>query len=468
MTTIRYFAILPALLLMGLVGCGGGDSFDGFQLRAVHASPDAGPVDIYISGALDRVFTDVPYGATSPFVNAPRGIYNIEIRPAGADPASRPVFELIGVDLSANDQRLTVIAAGLLNGAGDEAFRLLTLFEDFDTPGANEAIVRVVHASATAPAVKIDVGDDGSSEVASLARYADTGAAGVALPAGQALQIGIRVAQNDARVTAFTTPELPAGGELFVIATGLLGKLPREEDGFSLLAVGPSGSIGLIQQNPMIYALHAGPDAPEVAIYSNGAPLTDGLEFGEMSDPIQVPPGTYPLEIRVVSNGESALLGSTPALNAGETWLATARGFLPQATNELELDFVREQFNIDDTTALVAVLHSSPDAPSVLLGSVSGQMFTSLGLPALVYGDTTPLSGVSLGTVPLTLGVDDDGQAPIVAEFDLAPQAGNRFLAVAIGSLLTETENSFKIALIDTATSPWSIQVASPNESEPQ
>ena len=74
-----------------------------------------------------------------------------------------------------------------------------------------------------------------------------------------------------------------------------------------------------------------------------------------------MPPGSYPIERRVVSNGTSIPLGSTPQLNAGDTWLATARGFLPQATNELEIDWVREQFNIDDTTALATVLHSSPD-----------------------------------------------------------------------------------------------------------
>ena len=48
-------------------------------------------------------------------------------------------------------------------------------------------------------------------------------------PAGEALQIGIRV--DGVTVTAFTTPELPEGAEITVIATGLLGKLPRERDG---------------------------------------------------------------------------------------------------------------------------------------------------------------------------------------------------------------------------------------------
>ena len=214
--------IAIVLIGLGVVGCGGGDSFDGFQLRAIHASPDAGPVDIYVSGALNRVFTDVPYGAASPYVNAPRGTYNVEVRPAGADPSSQPVLSLTGVDLSENRQRLTVIAAGLASGAGDEALRLLTLFEDFATPDANETIVRIVHASASAPSVKIDLGDDGTSEVMSLPRWADSGVTGVAIPAGQALQVGIRVAANDAR------PALPAGAELFVIATGLLEKLPRQ------------------------------------------------------------------------------------------------------------------------------------------------------------------------------------------------------------------------------------------------
>ena len=55
---------------------------------------------------------------------------------------------------------------------------------------------------------------------------------------------------------------------MYIIATGLTGDLPRQETGFALLAVGADSSTTWIQQNPRVYALHAGSDAPAVDICS--------------------------------------------------------------------------------------------------------------------------------------------------------------------------------------------------------
>ena len=141
-------------------------------------------------------------------------------------------------------------------------------------------------------------------EVSGLARFADTGAEGVALPAGKALAVGIAV--GGARVTAFTTPKLPDGANVLVIATGLLGKLARERDGFALLAVGPNGSIGFVKQDPRVYALHASPDAPRVDAFVGNAEIVDNLGFGELSKPIQVQPGSYTIDFFAHAAGSDA------------------------------------------------------------------------------------------------------------------------------------------------------------------
>jgi hypothetical protein len=121
----------------------------------------------------------------------------------------------------------------------------------------------------------------------------------VELPSGNELQVGIWAGTPLARVTAFTTLALPDGGELFVIALGSIADLPREETGFSLLAVGsnPVGTFGLIRQNPTVYALHGGPDAPAVDIFAGDLELVDNLSFADLSGDIQVPPGRYTLEL---------------------------------------------------------------------------------------------------------------------------------------------------------------------------
>src|SRR5262249_11842132 len=152
-----------------------------------------------------------------------------------------------------------------------DRFRVLALPETAASIGLGKARVRVVHASPDAPSVGIDVGDDAPAnpEIASLARFADQ--AGVELAPDTALPIGIDA--RGKRVTAFTTPNLPNGADLTIIATGLLGRLPRDPSGFALLAVGPNGSVGFIKQNPYVYVLHGGVDAPDVDLCAGGAKI---------------------------------------------------------------------------------------------------------------------------------------------------------------------------------------------------
>ncbi|MBK7190263.1 MAG: DUF4397 domain-containing protein [bacterium] len=66
---------------------------EGAELRVVHASPDAGNVDIYAEGVAAPLLTNVPYTATSPYLELAPGQYNIQLRPAGAAASSTPVFE---------------------------------------------------------------------------------------------------------------------------------------------------------------------------------------------------------------------------------------------------------------------------------------------------------------------------------------------------------------------------------------
>ena len=134
----------------------------------------------------------------------------------------------------------------------------------------------------------------------------DTGADGVALPAGSPLDVGIWAGSPLARVTAFQTPALPEA-DIILIATGFLGELPRDETGFGLLAVGPSGTVGYIMQNPTVFIMHASPDAPAVDILVGGTntELVGDLSFSNLSPMVQVPPASYTLDVRVSSSGAS-------------------------------------------------------------------------------------------------------------------------------------------------------------------
>jgi hypothetical protein len=335
----------------------------------------------------------------------------------------------------------------------DDQFRVIPLVENFDDGGGN-AIVRIVHASPDAPTVAIDVGNDEQPEIASLARFAETGEAGVPLPAGEQLQIAIWAGSPLARVTVFTTPALPPGAELFVIATGLLADLPREESGFSLLAVGPTGSIGFIRQNPVVFALHGSPDAPAVDIFAGQVELVDNLSFGEMSGAIQVPPGSYDLDFRAHDNGSVAASVTTPELTAGQRYLAVATGFLNDQSFTL-LPLV-DELALTDPASRIRVLHASPDAPAVDVGTVNGSgAFTPVpDYTNVSYTESSVSAGTSIPVASLTLGVAPTGSDNPVASFEVTTAGGLRAFAVAAGSL-QGTGETFRLLVVNASVFPW-------------
>ncbi|MFO7610730.1 MAG: DUF4397 domain-containing protein [Candidatus Krumholzibacteriia bacterium] len=466
--------LMLALLALGAVAAGCSDDDDptkptadlgeGAMLRVVHASPDAPAVDIYAEGIASPLVTDVSYLETTPYLELVPGTYNIQLRAAGAPASSAPAFETGDLTIPA-DVTITAVALGLL-ASSDEAdrFRVVPFVEDFTLPGGGQAAVRIVHGSPDAPAVAVDLGNDGSPEVTDFARFGETGAAGVALPAGTALNVGIWAGSPLSRVTAFTTPAL-AGETYFLIATGLLGAKPNATDGFGLLAVGPNGTVGLIRQDPVVYVLHGSPDAPAVDVNVGGSDtaLVDALSFGELSPPVQVPPAAYTLDVRVSAGGQLAATVTTPELMAGERYLAVASGFAGGSTPGLALLPYRDEFGVPGP-ALVRVVHASPDAPAVDVGVWDGTTFTALDpFRNLAFGDASAGTGTPIALSSVTVGVAAKDTSTPVATFDLALSSDLSAFAVAMGSL-AGTGEPLRLSVVVTSTWPWQVAEVLPNE----
>lgn len=477
MSKLSWVAVGATALSFMLAGCAGDDepvietggeetgNEEGAKsmVRVVHASPDAPAVDVWAVGVDSPLIADLAYGETSDYLELPEGDYTIELRAAGSagDTAAAYTQELS----VPGDATITTVASGLLGGSGDTAFRILALAEGFNETAAGESIVRIVHASATAPTVAIDVGNDGTAEIEALAPFADTGAEGVALPSDTALQIGIWADGN--RVTAFTTPALPEGGEIFVIATGLLENPSRTDEGFNLLAVAPSGTVGFVRQNPYVYALHASPNAPAVDVFAGDAELVDDLAFGEISAPIQVPPGAYDLDFfgheagATRPGGDAAATASTPGLEGGLQYMAIATGFLGGSPSFTLLP-IADGFDSADTNARLRVIHASPDAPAVDVGTVAGGVLTPIPeYSGLDYLDVSPEAGLSLPEGSYDLGVAVAGSTDPVFTFSgVGIAAGARLFAVAAGSL---TDGTFQLVAVDATAAPWGAAALTPD-----
>lgn len=462
----------------GEIGGGGGEITPPAtaQIRVVHAAAGAPAVDVYVQGAEAPALTDLSYTDTSAYLEVEAGDYVFELRPAGAGPETEPAFVSPSLTLG-GEASITVIAAGDL-GSDDEAdgFRLIPQVEGFGAPIDDSARVRVVHAGFDAPAVGVDVGADGDVEIPELLRFTDTGAEGVPLPAGEALQVGLTtVEEAPSLITAFTTPALPSGADLFVIATGRVSTRANAEDGFGLLAVGPAGTIGFIQQNPAVYVLHAGPDAPAVDVFAGEAELIDDLDYGELSAPLIVPPGTYSFDAFGHAAGANRPMNRTPislsdaALDAGERYLVVASGTASAlgGGEPLNLAVYTDQLSGAADEAVIRAIHASHDAPPVDVGPLVDGVVTPV-FEDLAYGEGSGEAGLPLPPGDLRIGVAAAGTPTPVAAFDLELPAGIRAFALATGFLspMLDAEEPFSLMVVDTAAWPWTVAQVEPLAAE--
>lgn len=438
------------------------------KIRVIHGAPGAPEVDVYVRGSTEPVITELRYGQASPYLEIPAGNYDFEVRAAGRSAFEEPAYRTGELELS-DGVVISALAAGRLGSEGDDAFRVMPLVEDFDPAVAGQSQVRIVHAGSDAPAVSIDVEDDGRAEIESLLPFTDAGAEGVGLPAGVALQVAIGA--DGERVTAFTTPALPEGANLMVIATGLLGKEAREDEGFALLAVSAEGSLGFIRQNPVVYALHASPDAPEVDLCTGDTVLASHLEFGSIAR-TQVPPGTYEVDFYAAPSncaGTPVTSDSTPPLEAGQRYLAIATGEIVPEVEEppLQLIAFRDDFDLDSPEdAIFNVVHAA-SAPVVDVGLVTGT--TIEGGNLLEAELKWPNISKTFAVQPFTyqIGVAASG-APLpltpVASFHVDAYEGLRSFVVAAGDLSPEEgEAHFRLLSVDTSTRPWHVNTYQSN-----
>ena len=126
------------------------------RLRAIHASPDAPAVDIYVDGA--RVAANVPYKATTDYLEVPAGGRNVQVRAAGT---TTTVIDA-NVTLTAGGD-YTVLAAGRL-----ATIAPLVLSDTNTAPAAGNVRVRLVHSAPTAGMVDIYVTAP-NAEIAAIA-----------------------------------------------------------------------------------------------------------------------------------------------------------------------------------------------------------------------------------------------------------------------------------------------------------
>ena len=266
----RVLVLAVAILVTGFVmaGCSSSDPAPPpaatAKFRVVHASPDIGPVDIYLDSSATPWIEDLAYGQTSTYLSRGTGTVTLVLHEAGDDPGAHPGFTSEPIDLAAGAS-LTILAGGLINSAADEdKFRLTTFSDNFqNSPTARS---RVVHVGSDAPNVTVTVGATGQILAADLARWEESGRGGVVYEPDTIQDIVVQMAGN--QVTSFRAPELEAQKDYYFILTGLIFDPGATKTAFDLLIVGPAGTVALEPIEPRSFRLvHASPDIGPVDYY---------------------------------------------------------------------------------------------------------------------------------------------------------------------------------------------------------
>ncbi len=470
-------ACFVLMAMGGLVGCEIGPPptppGDVARLRLVHAAPLAQAVDVYRVGIEDPIVEGLNLGEASPHLELPAGEVVLAVRPAGQDRTAPPAFLTPGIALQGG-QMYTAIATGRLGAPpGPEQFQLLLFQEAFGEVPADNVLVRLVHASPDAPAVGVDLGADDPTapEVMRLDPFTATEQTGIALPANQMPRVGITA--NGAHLTTFTLPPLPAGARVFIIAMGQTAALARTREGFALLPVTEDGALPIIRQDPIVFALHASPNAPAVDAFIGPTQLADNLSYGRISPAIRLSPGAPAIDLFAYVPGatrpDTAPMATltTPQLMAGERYLAIVSGFVspPAGAQPLQLFAFREAFAVDPNAAHLRAVHASPDAPALDMGPMSGDIVTPLpGWTNLAYGSATAEEGTLVPAGRLTVGVAPAGQARPIERFalDLAP--GQLSFVIAAGSMtqVAPTVRPFGLFQVRTDIFPWTAAPSAP------
>lgn len=134
------FSVLPAFAT---------SKADNAMVRVVHASPDAGTVDVYVDGT--KLLSNFAFGTVTDYVSVAAGSHKIQVTPAGKDVSAAVITQDVSVD---GGMVYTVAAIGTTSSG----FSLTAFVDDNMISDGSKAKVRVYHLSPDAGPVDVSAG----------------------------------------------------------------------------------------------------------------------------------------------------------------------------------------------------------------------------------------------------------------------------------------------------------------------
>ncbi|UAW98874.1 DUF4397 domain-containing protein [Halopseudomonas nanhaiensis] len=435
----RLLIMLVALMSLALGGCLGGSSSNdspvappagdpGADLRVFHAAADAPDVDIYINGT--RAIAALPFGEATSFTRVPAEPLTVAVRAAGADSASEPAFETTITPVA--DTAYTVVAYGLLEGSDANAFDLLTIMDDRDTPAEGFFRLFLLHAAVQAGPVDVYLDTEealGEPVISDFAPGEDTDNY-LELPV-DSYRVRLTSAGDDTVVYDSGFVDFENGLSYFV------GAIDRESglSPVSLVALlNDPAFVTLEDQRALVRAMHLSPDAPTVDVLVDGEPVGVTASFRDISEYLTVLPGTYRIGV-AAQNTTSPVAELEVEAEAGMAYSVLATGLLGGSGNTaFELrTLVDERSPVEGDNVLVRVIHAAPDAPDV---DVLANGAILAGLAGVPYFTASDYFEVSAGSYDLEVRPAGGGDGTAVIDLPgTALAAGSIYTVIATGLL---------------------------------
>jgi hypothetical protein len=220
---------------------------------------------------------------------------------------------------------------------------------------AQEAQVRVVHASPDAP--NVDVCVDGVIAFPNVGF--NTATAYVTVPEAT-YDVNVIAAGGACNVPGVITASLPLAGDTTVVAVNTLASIEP-------LVLADDNTLPATR-NTRVRFVHASPDAPTVDIAVAGSPadepIFDNISFKGVGDYVEIPGGTYDLEVRDASGTVVALPLPGVTFSPGVVYTVFATGLF-NGSPAIGVLVTEDAGTPEVFFADVRVVHASPDAPNV-------------------------------------------------------------------------------------------------------
>ena len=385
---------------LALAGCDSSDNpvaLDQAQVRVIHSSPDAPPVNIKLNGV--TAINNLDYANSTGFAQIDAGMKDVIVEaivPGGnLDVITVPDLNFV------KDTQTTIMAVNTR-----ATIEPLVVADSAATPGAGEVALNVVHASPAAaglvPTVDVYVTADGLiGGVNPNFSFAFKGSVDAGILPGGTYYITATGPASKTPVYQSGPVDLTpfAGQKLLIAAIDTVNSTSRAASPIKLLVATSTATVQLLDSATMTGArvIHLSPDADAVAtgpveVFANTTTeLIPSFSYTDVvpgvSTYVAVSPTDYIFDVAVDGAGVGASVYTSPTLTlaAGVEYSVIASGYLA-TTPAFSLLATADNNRSIDTQASIKVIHAAPAAGVVDVFVTPAGMFSTTDVETGVAG----------------------------------------------------------------------------------